>query len=265
MKIRILSDLHHEFYRQDKWRSQPWMVNSGEDVLVLAGDIASGSTNVMNTLKQFKDLGIPRIIYVPGNHEYYGTSMPDFDRKMVEKTREDPVISMLNPGFTVIGDALFVGTPLYTNFSGDPLAEHAAQRMITDFRLIKDLKTEHYIEKHGSAVQYLRQVFDAVDMLKVRHIVVVSHWLPSRELIAPEYKTDKSGLNSYFANSLDELMLDISDRFPDRSKTWFYGHTHNCGQTMLHGWMCIANPAGYPNEFAGPNFNPLLKVELVNV
>lgn len=265
MKIRILSDLHHEFYRQDKWRSQPWMVNSGEDVLVLAGDIASGSTNVMKTLNEFKGLGIPKIIYVPGNHEYYGTSMPDFDRKMVQKTREDPVISMLNPGFTVIGDALFVGTPLYTNFSGDPLAEHAAQRMITDFRLIKDLKTEHYIEKHGSAVQYLRQVFDAVDMSKVKHIVVVSHWLPSRELIAPEYKTDKSGLNSYFANSLDELMLSLSDRFPDRSKTWFYGHTHNCGQTMLHGWMCIANPAGYPNEFAGPNFNPLLKVELVNV
>jgi UDP-2,3-diacylglucosamine pyrophosphatase LpxH len=261
MKIRILSDLHHEFYRQGRWRDQPWMTNSGEDVLVLAGDIASGSTNAVETLKHFKDMWIPKIVYVPGNHEYYGTSMPDFDEKMQIKVKQLDGVYYMNPGMLVIDGVLFIGTPLYTNFYGDPLAEHQAQTMISDFRLVRDLKTEHYISRYGEAVNYIRQAFNVVDMFTIRHVVVVTHWLPSRELIAPEYRSDKSGLNSYFANSLDHIMQDINERFPDTGKTWIYGHTHHSGDRALHGWRCIANPSGYPNEYH-QGFNPILTIDV---
>jgi len=56
----------------------------GEDVLVLAGDIASGSTNTIDVIKHFKDVGFSNIVYVPGNHEYYGTSFDDFYTKMAD-------------------------------------------------------------------------------------------------------------------------------------------------------------------------------------
>lgn len=49
MKIRLISDLHTEF--RLPYKTQPFAEYKGEDVLVLAGDIASGSTNTMDVIK----------------------------------------------------------------------------------------------------------------------------------------------------------------------------------------------------------------------
>ena len=66
MKIRLLSDLHTEF--RLPYKTHPMAEYRGEDVLVLAGDIASGSTNTMDVIKFFLSQGFPEIVYVPGNH-----------------------------------------------------------------------------------------------------------------------------------------------------------------------------------------------------
>jgi len=83
MKIRLLSDLHTEF--RLPYKTHEMSQYRGEDVLVLAGDIASGSTNTMNVIKHFLDCGFPQIVYVPGNHEYYGTGFDEFNAKMENK------------------------------------------------------------------------------------------------------------------------------------------------------------------------------------
>ena len=69
MKIRLLSDLHTEF--RLPYKTHPMSEYRGEDVLVLAGDIASGATNTADVIQHFLDQGFPKVVYVPGNHEYY--------------------------------------------------------------------------------------------------------------------------------------------------------------------------------------------------
>jgi predicted phosphodiesterase len=49
MKIRLLSDLHTEF--RLPYKTHQMSEYRGEDVLVLAGDIASGATNTMDVIK----------------------------------------------------------------------------------------------------------------------------------------------------------------------------------------------------------------------
>lgn len=62
MKIRILSDLHLEF---QQW-SPP---KAAADIIVLAGDIDLGIHGVEWGRQSFPS---SPVVYVPGNHEFYG-------------------------------------------------------------------------------------------------------------------------------------------------------------------------------------------------
>jgi predicted phosphodiesterase len=66
VKIQTLSDLHIEF--------QPFqLIETDADVIVLAGDIHVGEKGV-----KWAIANIPNkpVIYVLGNHEYYGHAYP---------------------------------------------------------------------------------------------------------------------------------------------------------------------------------------------
>ena len=104
MKIRLLSDLHTEF--RLPYKTADFAEYRGEDVLVLAGDIASGSTNTMSVIKFFKEQGFPHIVYVAGNHEYYGGDFVQFNEKMAEKCSMIDGVHFLNPGSVTIDGVL---------------------------------------------------------------------------------------------------------------------------------------------------------------
>ncbi|GAB1537707.1 hypothetical protein NUACC21_03600 [Scytonema sp. NUACC21] len=66
MKIQILSDLHLEF--------QPFHIpHTDADVFVLAGDINLGKKGVAWAVENIPS---KPVIYVLGNHEYYGAAYP---------------------------------------------------------------------------------------------------------------------------------------------------------------------------------------------
>jgi len=62
MKLHILSDLHTEFADF----SPP---ETGADVVILAGDIGVGVGGVEWAARRFSKVPV---VYVPGNHEFYG-------------------------------------------------------------------------------------------------------------------------------------------------------------------------------------------------
>ena len=113
MKIKLLSDLHEEF---ERWPHQEeYHKNMGtHDVLVLAGDINS-SRNLETSLRFFIEGGNHTIVYVPGNHEYYGTTIFEAERKFItvkfnlEQEFPGAKIHILNPGCTIIKDVVFIG------------------------------------------------------------------------------------------------------------------------------------------------------------
>jgi predicted phosphodiesterase len=250
MKIRLLSDLHTEF--RMPYKTHPVSEYRGEDVLVLAGDIASGSTNVVEVLKHFKSCGFPRIIYVPGNHEYYGTSYTDFNKKIRDKCRDLRGIHVLNPGSVIIDDVLFVGATLWTNFDDDFLAQSAARRAINDFRVIQDFDTDVCTKAFYDQWDYICGEYAARGDLKV---VVVTHFLPAQHCIAPRWR-GANVLNHYFANHLDNAIVDM------QNTTWLFGHTHDHVETQIGETKLYANPHGYWNsgETETGGFNPYFTV-----
>jgi predicted phosphodiesterase len=72
MRILLLSDLHHELWREkaphiDSKISRP-------DVVILAGDISDGAKAVEWAANAFGDTPV---LYVSGNHEAYGKNLDD--------------------------------------------------------------------------------------------------------------------------------------------------------------------------------------------
>jgi len=245
MKIRLLSDLHTEF--RLPYKTHPMSEYLGEDVLVLAGDIASGSTNTVNVIRHFKDLGFPHIVYVPGNHEYYGTDFDDFNHKMMQKCAQLDGVHFLNPGSVEIDGVLFVGATLWTNFGDNPFSQSAAKRGINDFRVIRagqhNFTPQMAVDWHLKDKQFIKMMIEQFRQ-QGKKIVVVTHFMPSYECVQPKWKQNPGTdtLNWYFSAQCDDLLQ------MEGIKYWINGHTHDAYDMELHGTRIVCNPLGYPNE-----------------
>jgi len=81
MKILILSDLHTEYQDFDPVFPDGLRIDAEADVVVLAGDIGSGTEGIEWAARTFP---LKPIVYVAGNHEFYDSAM----ETMLEQMRE---------------------------------------------------------------------------------------------------------------------------------------------------------------------------------
>src|SRR5262249_47582473 len=132
-RFRVFSDLHLEF---SGWSPPP----APAEAILLAGDIAVGTHGIEWARRQFP--GTP-ILYVPGNHEFYGAELPDALGALRSQARHCDV-HFLDGDECVLGGTRFLGTTLWTDYAlyGSEPAEldramaDAAGEM-NDFRMIK--------------------------------------------------------------------------------------------------------------------------------
>jgi predicted phosphodiesterase len=104
MKLQIYSDLHSEFARFDP-------APSDADVVILAGDIDLKSRGVKWANETFQ---CP-VIYVCGNHEYYGGHIDHTLRKMKEAAL--PHVHVLENEVMVMDQIGFLVTIVWTDYS----------------------------------------------------------------------------------------------------------------------------------------------------
>ena len=103
MKLHILSDLHTEFAAF----SPP---ETDADVVVLAGDIGVGLNGIEWAARRFPEVPV---IYVPGNHEFYGHDIGLTDEL---KAAAPPNIHVLNNGRLEFDGVRFLASTLWTDF-----------------------------------------------------------------------------------------------------------------------------------------------------
>jgi predicted phosphohydrolase len=208
------------------------------DVLILAGDIAVGWSNVQHVIKQFHD---KHIIFVPGNHEYYNHTMLEMNDLLFTR----PNVHVLNPGSITIEDITFIGATLWTNFGEDPLASMAATSMINDFRLISRFNPINAKRLFDQEFDFIKQQYEQTKGKKI----IVTHFMPCIELVHPKWGA--SILNKYFANNLSDWVSNLTDA------TWCFGHTHDSIQAQIGETKLYCNPKGYRGE------NPVYQRQLI--
>jgi Icc-related predicted phosphoesterase len=256
MKIRVLSDLHLEF---SNWRPP----QGNEDVVVLAGDVGEGRAGIVWARKYFRNT---RVIYVPGNHEYYGRDIDDLRESLRESARSHGV-HLLDGDEAIIDGVRFLGATLWTDFAlngCDPgavrRAMHNCQEGMTDFHVIRRwggaLRPEDTREIHHAQRDWLRRALAGCTSLGegfTGRTVVVTHHAPCARSIAPRFAGD--ALNPAFASDLTDLMTP-------EVQLWIHGHMHDSSDYIERGTRVICNPRGYFSHGLNPDFNPMLIVEV---
>lgn len=228
MKIRLLSDLHQEFF-EDRLLYEPL----GEDVLVIAGDLSVGGPNTISALKRFSQK-VANVVYVTGNHEYYNHNMAEVD-DYIHRFTVGTNIHFLNPGNVHIDGVTFIGGTLWSNFAEDYISKISCNRAINDFRTIKGFNTDKCASLYTEHAKFIKEAYEKLPGKKV----IVTHFLPDRACIAEQYRgTDL--VNNYFANNLGEWICDLKD-----TPYWLFGHTHDNVDITIGDTRCIANPYGY--------------------
>lgn len=250
MKLQILSDLHLEFSTFDPLKTDA-------DVVVLAGDIGRVANGLLWAREAFPD---KEIIYVPGNHEFYGTQRLETLALLRIAARECDV-HLLDDDEVVIDGARFLGSTLWTDFClfGERAkipAMAAGAKGLNDFRVIHEGALGHFsparsIELHEKSLAWLSAKLDEAFAGKT---VVVTHHLPSARSVVERFKHDL--LSACFASELDHLF--------GKAALWLHGHTHDNLDYEVNGTRVICNPRGYVTSRGIENFdfNPSLVVEI---
>ena len=252
MHAQILSDLHLEFDAAIP------PVAPGADTVIVAGDLAPYTPGLLGDLRDAWRQAA-RVIYVPGNHEYYGHDLDEAAEALAEDCAAND-ITLLNPGTTDLGEVRVIGATLWTDFAidRDPgIAMMIADQRINDFGgAIWTGRGEGMFSAATSAGRHEaeRAFIEEALFASPGRTVVVTHHAPTPRAIHPYYRG--SALNGAFASDLEGLIAR------HRPRLWIHGHVHHPVDTMIGETRVLANPRGYPGERHANGFRPTLTVDL---
>jgi predicted phosphodiesterase len=269
--IRVVSDLHLEQYvgtRAEVLRNKfiPHDEQDAESVLVLAGDISSKPSQLLEFLREVEKFFF-HVIYIAGNHEFYNHEMKEWSEDLNASLKDGPFDDPENPKTTF--ETLNVGCKEFENVriiygtlwaDGGHTLWHQSQvgRYLTDFRIIRigeqrftvqDMMGIHKRQKN-QIQKFLEQPFDGIT-------IVATHHVPSYKLCHPRFGDD---CNGGFASNCDAMLHS-----PNNPSVWIHGHTHDEIDRMVGDTRVICNPSGYRHETDPEyhNFHPVF-IDLAN-
>lgn len=277
MRIQLLSDLHLERYPD----FQPQAAKN-VDVLVLAGDIGSyqaGSRLPSDDfgLSRFSPLRAdspwPKVLYVPGNHEFDSREYDDAYRQL-QDVCANLGITWLERQTVTLGAVRFVGTTLWSDFEAFAGSESNMTKQM-QLREKAYRAANFYLRKNTTLSQGQPMLAEAIrdlsrecqawlrDALATPFdgtTVAVTHFAPSLRSADPRYGLTPG--TAGFCNDLDDL-LPLAD-------VWMHGHLHCINDYVVRGvaegrdFACrvVANPLGYVNKGEQENFREGFVVEV---
>lgn len=241
MKIQIISDLHLEFVETNtQVFSESCVIG---DVLVIAGDIHINSEKILNFLRKINKIPI---IFVLGNHEYYGKDLliaQENYRKTLFLPEENIFLlekeSIVLPKFE---DYEFWGATFWTKNS-DPVIDAFSFK-------IESFSFSTFFE-HKRSVKSLKKFLSKPSNTKK---IIITHHAPSKKSISEKYKNHE--INKWYVSNLDRTIKKY------QPLVWIHGHTHTSFNYFIDNTQIVCNPYGYFMFEENSNFNPFLVLDV---
>jgi len=249
MKISLISDLHLSVHPMPA-------PETDADVVVLAGDIWRPA-EAMQWARQFS---VPTI-FVPGNHEFYGSDLVSAMRDL-RSAAQGSRVHILQKQALLLDGVRFLGCTLWTDFRFFSSAEQRrlglrqATELVRDFSRIRvapdfpDTFTPALSQMlFDDTVAWLEQQFAQPHDGPT---IVVSHHAPGPQSVHERFAG--SALNACFTSELEQRILAWQPAF------WLHGHMHDSADYRIGATRVLCNPRGYARGGNAENasFDPRL-------
>ncbi len=256
MKIQIFSDIHLEFGRSMPELDYHIEIPDMEaDLVVAAGDIGTGTMGATWLRNRFPK---SQVVYVMGNHEYYGGRIPGAKEKIMRCLKMHNNIHVLDDEILTIKDWKLFACTLWTDFNlnGNPEQAMSHSRSImNDYRSIEyedrkleplDTMTLHY--RSRKKIESFLQENDPSQS------IIITHHSPCYQSI------EGSRINAIERSSYTSDMIRLIEEY--QPAYWIHGHIHRTMEYNVGKTKIIQNGLGYP-ETSSPACNPDFDPECV--
>lgn len=240
LRTLVMSDLHFEFHADGGAQFVESLDPTGIDVLVLAGDIAvaDGIGPALSLFaKRFSDA---KVLYVHGNHEFYGTSRNFVVAETLAVVAAHSNVAWLDCDVATVDGVRFLGAPLWFRPNG-----RAPKHELSDFRMIDGYERWVYAECQR-AIRFFGELQPGD--------VAISHHLPAHASVASQYVD--SPFNAFFLCDIEPLIRE------KRPSLWVHGHTHSSVDTRVGDTRIVCNPFGYVRREQNALFNERLVIDV---
>ncbi len=242
MQIQLISDIHLEFSAFE-------LPSTEADLIVAAGDISTGTQGLEWLCKLDKP-----VIYIAGNHEFYGLEYHETLSSLKEKSKGTNVHFLENESLILDG-IRFLGCSLWTNLGGEE-NEHFDRliKALNDFRKItiddrnyshEDFRRLHQISKEWLS-SALAEPFDGKTVVVTHHAPTFWSW---------QDRFDDPMIYAY-CNDLKSILHQHEIDF------WFHGHTHYVQDYRCADTRILCNPRGYKSRRLDKRFDPMKLLEI---
>lgn len=236
MNIQYASDLHLEMPANAQW-IQKNPIKPKADTLVLAGDIYPfGDDYADNPFWDYVSKNFKRTIVIPGNHELYGHFDINKLRGGSVKAIRDNVHLVYNKVIHLDEKTDLIASTLWSHIPEETAV--AVQACVNDFNRIRDgaenLTSDRFNKEFKRCLNFVKR---SLKNSKAKNKIVVTHHVPSNELIVPVYRG--SLLSGAFVTDLDKVITDLKPNY------WIYGHSHGNIDKKIGSTQCLSNQLGY--------------------
>lgn len=257
--IQVVSDLHTEFHAE---KQKFDFLKPTAPILALLGDIGCcGSDDDFEVFKRFilEILGkYEKIIFVPGNHEYYfnpekptppteANTMDAIDKRIktfFKQTDPEKLIFLSNSSTTIqtkrhtyciIGSTLwsYIWEEQY-KFIQENMSDYS-YIYVMDGKKPRKITPADISNLNIKNVKYIKSQIKKAGELGQKAIVLTHH---------KPYYSDKYNSSPI----LQAYENDLSMLFKPPLQLWAYGHTHLADKSVIQGVTFYSNPKGYPRQ-----------------
>lgn len=257
MYLFPISDVHidHNFdayFAEDYFEEIFDFLHEYDEVVVCAcGDIGTRMQGLFWLLKMVEHFPNIHVVYTPGNHEFYGSSMTvlSYDLAMLGNHLH-PRLHILDGEYVfrhTINGVNFIGATLWTDINhNNSHAANVVQREMNDYKAIMNsrghlISTDNTFNTHCNQRKSMFMLFNRCG--REGKMVAMSHHHP---ILPKEPVTD---VVSYAYYSDLSILFNEADYLPEY---WFCGHTHQSHvrtEKFPSGEVTfVSNQVGYPHQ-----------------
>ncbi len=223
MRLQFMSDLHLNNY------SRRFEIEPNAPNLALIGDICEAFDKKLYEFLLSVSNQYEKILYIPGNHEYYENTIEDVDSYLSEVCCELDIEYLQKKSIEIDG-VILSGCTLWSS----PAPESFYKT--DENRWIKNFDRERMVMEYNKHLDFIQKEIK-LNRVNKPHILLTHY--------APMYEMNGKYITAPYT---DMFASDLKYIFKPPIKYWLCGHVHQ-NLTIIHNEIpCITNCLGNPDE-----------------